>query len=417
MARALKARYTLARGPGMRQAIDPTGLSRLSGLNGVLRAAACLPKGVTTLRACSSIRLPPSARRETWYERRGTTSTARQDAILSPGVCRLATQDGRAPREIPMSHVPVPCVRMFLLAAITVCAIAWYTPAATITYQYDTTDFANPERGFFRQTDPDSADFRRARTQDHVTLFRWCIGMDQFRNASLSAHSWRRSGVGLLRRARPEPRSSRASRTTTRQPAGRAAGHGAQAYRPARARAHGQPGYHRVMEAGFIGAWGEWALIVKRPGQHREHARGPDRASPCASPGTHGGGAHPMYKQNIFYTITPIDPTRAFSGLDFARTGAHNDCLGASADDWGTYASGQLETLRNYLHGDNRYVPMGGETCNPSSYSTCAVMPAEMQRMRWDALNLSYHATVLESWRTDGCFGRSAASSDTGSSL
>ena len=74
-------------------------------------------------------------------------------------------------------------VKLFIITVIASISVS----PATITYEYDTTDFANPERGFFWQTNPDYNQFLQARSQDHTTLFRWPIVMDQFRNGPLSA--------------------------------------------------------------------------------------------------------------------------------------------------------------------------------------------------------------------------------------
>ena len=48
---------------------------------------------------------------------------------------------------------------------------------------------------------------------------------------------------------------------------------------------------------------------------------------------------------------------------------------------------------------------MGGETCNPSSYSACENAIKEMERFHWSYLNSGYHQTVLNGWNTDGCMG------------
>ncbi len=293
-----------------------------------------------------------------------------------------------------------------LLIAALWAVVARDCGAAMLTYQYDTTDFANPERGFFWQTEPDSAEFRRARNQDHVTLFRWCIGMASFRDTSLSAAFLAQVADGFAE---------------TRKAGAKVIPRFAYDYTPAGQDAPldtvlkhiGQLGpvlaanrdVIAFMEAGFIGAWGEWHSSSNGL-DNTESMRTILTSLLRALPEDRMVAVRtPMFKQDIFYTTTPLPTSMAFSGMDVARTGAHNDCLGASADDWGTYESGRLESLRNYLHSDNRYVPVGGETCNPSSYSTCTAIPSEMQRMRWDALNLNYHPGVIDSWRTDGCFG------------
>ncbi|MCF7825226.1 MAG: DUF4832 domain-containing protein, partial [Candidatus Marinimicrobia bacterium] len=80
----------------------------------------------------------------------------------------------------------------------------------------------------------------------------------------------------------------------------------------------------------------------------------------------------------------------------------HNDCFLASATDYGTY--GNVETDKTYLNLDNRYVPQGGETCNPSTYSECANSLVDLNRMHWSVLNRDYHQGVLDGWETNGCW-------------
>lgn len=157
------------------------------------------------------------------------------------------------------------------------------------------------------------------------------------------------------------------------------------------------------LEAGFIGAWGEWyystnglnntsdrravlfALLDALPQKRAVAVRTPD------------------YKRKIFQDITPISEEEAFSGTKKARTGAHNDCFLASETDYGTYVSNDIEGDKDYLNQDNRYVPQGGETCSPSAYSDCFHAMQDLPRMHWSILNRDYNQTVLNSWETDGC--------------
>lgn len=157
------------------------------------------------------------------------------------------------------------------------------------------------------------------------------------------------------------------------------------------------------IEAGFIGAWGEWyystnglnntddrrtvlfALLDALPQKRAVVVRTPD------------------YKRKIFQDITPISDEEAFSGTKKARTGAHNDCFLASETDYGTYVSNDIEGDKDYLNQDNRFVPQGGETCTPSAYSDCFHAMQDLTRLHWSILNRDYNQTVLSSWESDGC--------------
>ena len=156
------------------------------------------------------------------------------------------------------------------------------------------------------------------------------------------------------------------------------------------------------IEAGFIGAWGEWYYSSndlantndRRAVLYSELAALPDnRMVVVRTPG---------YKKAIFGTNDPLSPDSAFSLSYRARTGAHNDCFLASSTDYGTY--GDIEADKTYLNLDNRYLPQGGETCNPSAYSGCENALIDLARMRWSVLNRDYHPDVIDGWENDGCW-------------
>ncbi|MCU0343876.1 MAG: DUF4832 domain-containing protein [Ignavibacterium sp.] len=157
------------------------------------------------------------------------------------------------------------------------------------------------------------------------------------------------------------------------------------------------------VEAGFIGAWGEWyysshnlnnttsrrtvtyALLDALPVQRNVVVRTPE------------------YKRKIFQVNTPLDSVEAFSGTKRSRVGAHNDCFLADATDYGTYLYNDIEGDKNYLNQDNRYVPQGGETCCDCGYAGCSNALVDLARMRYSVLNKDYHPNVLSRWVTEGC--------------
>jgi hypothetical protein len=157
------------------------------------------------------------------------------------------------------------------------------------------------------------------------------------------------------------------------------------------------------VEAGFIGAWGEWyysshnlnnttsrravtyALLDALPLPRNVVVRTPD------------------YKRKIFQINTPLDSLEAFSGTKRSRVGAHNDCFLADATDYGTYVYNDIEGDKNYLNQENRYVPQGGETCCDCGYAGCSNSLVDLARMRYSVLNKDYHPSVLSRWVTEGC--------------
>ncbi|MGQ9798398.1 MAG: T9SS type A sorting domain-containing protein [Ignavibacterium sp.] len=157
------------------------------------------------------------------------------------------------------------------------------------------------------------------------------------------------------------------------------------------------------MEAGFIGAWGEWyysshnlnntvarrtvlfALLDALPVNRDVAVRTPD------------------YKRKIFNNYVPLDFADAFNGTKRARTGAHNDCFLADETDGGTYLWNNIEGDKNYLNLDNRFVPQGGETCQNSIYCSCDTALVNLKRMHWSVLNKDYNIEVLNRWVNEGC--------------
>jgi len=155
------------------------------------------------------------------------------------------------------------------------------------------------------------------------------------------------------------------------------------------------------MDAGFIGAWGEWYYSSNHLNNTDDRRAvlfqlldvlPPDRMVLVRTPG---------YKRDIYNRYEPLSPEEAFTQTKRARTGADNDCFLADAWDAGTY--GDIEADKTFLNLDNRYVPQAGETCSPSAYSECSNALKDLKRMHWSALHKDYNRTVLQEWIDGGC--------------
>jgi hypothetical protein len=157
------------------------------------------------------------------------------------------------------------------------------------------------------------------------------------------------------------------------------------------------------LEAGFIGAWGEWYYSTHNL-NNTESRRAVTFALLDALPLKRDVVVRtPDYKRKIFQVNVPLDSTEAFSGIKRSRVGAHNDCFLANATDYGTYLWNDVEGDKNYLNQDNRYVPQGGETCCDCGYTGCENSLIDLARMRYSVLNKDYHPDVLNRWITEGC--------------
>ena len=124
-----------------------------------------------------------------------------------------------------------------------------------------------------------------------------------------------------------------------------------------------------VVQAGFIGSWGEWyytenydnkadrkaivdALLEAVPADRQVELRTP---------------AFKMDLYGLSYTDTLTRAT-AHQPNAKGRLGGHNDCYLASANDQGTYRG---SNDRKFWSADSRYTIMGGETCDLSAFCHC----------------------------------------------
>ena len=294
---------------------------------------------------------------------------------------------------------------------LTACAPVITTPAAGdvpalpgVTHRYRADDQAilNPERGFFTPYElPGPAGFSPVRLTGN-TLVHLNIRLDEWREQDVPPEvlaglgqnfaDIRAAGVKAILRVAynqgpyPDSEPDAAKAQILR--------HIAQL----------QPLFEQQgdviawVEAGFIGAWGEWhtsthgldnladkqeiltALLAALPANRMVQVR---------------------YPANII-ELYP-DPLDAAA----ARVAHHNDCFLSSATDVGTYERGGTNTIERdqaYLAVLTQFTPMSGESCAPNPpRSECASALAEMALLHVSALNEAYHKGILRSWKKDGC--------------
>ncbi len=161
------------------------------------------------------------------------------------------------------------------------------------------------------------------------------------------------------------------------------------------------------LQAGFIGAWGEWHTSTHRLDRDMEAKKAVLYALLDALP--QDRMVQLRYPWDIIRLFPePLGPEEAFSGTPKARVGFHNDCFLSSPDDVGTYSRSGRNTREEdeaYLARMTRFTPVGGETCRPyPELQQCDVAIAEMERLHFSELNLSYHPRVIRYWQRQGCF-------------
>ena len=132
---------------------------------------------------------------------------------------------------------------------------------------------------------------------------------------------------------------------------------------------------------------------------------------------------YPQMKQRIVYGIdattssAAMTKNEAFDGSDKARVAFHNDCLFASAADFGTYEDygnstsprrTDIANLKSYFADDSKYVVVGGETCSDgySPQNDCApdgMADEDLRLLHYTYLNADYNNQVNNDWVDGGC--------------
>jgi len=166
-----------------------------------------------------------------------------------------------------------------------------------------------------------------------------------------------------------------------------------------------------VVQAGFIGGWGEWAyslhfgtgLMPTLSAQNLADRKAVAEKLLATVPVERQVAIrYPAHKRH-FYGTTPLSASEAFTGTARARMAHHNDCFLASDTDLGTYVD--TATEYPYLASDSAYTVNGGETCyyNPPR-SDCPTALTEMAMFHYSYLNNSFDQTVISNFKVQGCY-------------
>ena len=163
-----------------------------------------------------------------------------------------------------------------------------------------------------------------------------------------------------------------------------------------------------VMEAGFIGAWGEWyysSYYGNRGQPDYDKRRIILNALLDAMPKQRMISLRtPLLKTKMLNVSfdEPLTEQEAYNQTNKARLSHHNDCFLADASDMGTY---RAEGDRVYAASDSRYTCVGGETCSePTTFSQCIAAIEAMTTHHWSYINIDYHKGILNDWQQKGCF-------------
>lgn len=288
-------------------------------------------------------------------------------------------------------------------------------------YEADAANIANPERGFYKHTETQSGTYSflnesalRAYRSQGFTLILRVFYLSDFVSTPITEqylasmqqdfNTARAAGIKIIVRFAYTKRSN--------APYGDAAPEWVLKHIAKLAPVLKQNGdVIAVVQAGFIGAWGEWyytdhfsASLGDPNATDWENRRALVNALLDATPVNRAVQLRtPAIKFSILETTEALQEAEAFTGTKKSRLGHHNDCFLASPDDVGTYTS-KIEAEKTFLEQETKYLPMGGETCGESiPLSECPNALAQMERFHWSYLNRDYHQGVIGSWQTGDC--------------
>lgn len=157
------------------------------------------------------------------------------------------------------------------------------------------------------------------------------------------------------------------------------------------------------VQAGFIGAWGEWHSSSNQLATTENEREVLYRLLSVLPAEIMVQVRTPGAKQQITETTSPINAAIAYTHDNRARIGHHNDCFLAGGTDYGTYTN--ILADKDYISKEALYVPTGGETCPPEgAYPGCSTGQTEMKLLKWTYLNLDWYQPVISAWKNAGCF-------------
>ncbi|MDY0089438.1 MAG: DUF4832 domain-containing protein [Flavobacteriaceae bacterium] len=312
-----------------------------------------------------------------------------------------------------------------LLGVLLFC----YGNAQTTTVTYTSSDavISNPERGFYKYSSARASNYNllnqntlnNYRNNQNITLIFRYFYLDTFFNSPISNtylnnmqtdfDRLRNAGLKCVVRFAYSDSSSASPLDASKS---RILEHIAQLKPILEANAD----VIAVLQAGFIGAWGEWYYTdqaefggwgynqTSLTASNYSHRRDIVNAIMNALPESRMVQIrYPKMKQQMYNTTVPLPPNQAYNTSNLARLGHHNDCFLSSANDVGTYSNMAQE--HPYMQQETRYLAMGGETCAVyEPRSNCSFAVNEMAQLHWSYLNLDYHPGVIQGFQEDECF-------------
>lgn len=175
-----------------------------------------------------------------------------------------------------------------------------------------------------------------------------------------------------------------------------------------------------VIEAGFVGQWGEWYYSQHFGNETQELTADRRQVLEAMLDACPEGRfllvRYPLIKLSYMGDENPLTASLAYNGSARAKIGHHNDAfLNAWGND-GTYGRNgngpdDDPVLRQYIADETLYVPNGGETNVEDNEDTpglpqqvYAKAEEEMAKYHWSFCGSTYSEEVTDRWRSSGIF-------------
>ena len=303
-------------------------------------------------------------------------------------------------------------VFLFLLLLLTTIG-----NSQSVTYVSDNTNFANPERGWYKYTKANSigtysflsqSSLTTMRTSENITQILRIYDLGAFITTPISQtfldniqtdfNTLRVSGVKCVLRFRySETNNIDATKDVL-----------INHINQLKVITLSNQDVISVIESGFIGQYGEWyytsnygdrgVLTTQNIADRKEIGLkimelAPTRLIMFRTP----------YFQQIVGGTTPITLTNAYDGTTNSRIGLHNDAFLSSNSDSGTFKN--TTTEYTYLDAQSKYTFCGGESnALFTTKQDCSVVFGWLTRFHYNYLNFGYYPATLDLWRTGGCY-------------
>ncbi|ESU24885.1 hypothetical protein FEDK69T_04390 [Flavobacterium enshiense DK69] len=308
--------------------------------------------------------------------------------------------------------------KTILTLTLLLSVLSFAQTTTNVTYTGSSENFANPERGFYHHTGTHSTGYSSLsqstltnyRNNEKITLILRLFYLENFRNGPISQdyltkmqadfNAIRNAGMKAIVRFAYSDDEAPGQRDASK----------------AQILAHieqvkpilqNNADVIAVMQAGFIGSWGEWYYTdhfgMSPTSTDYANRKEVVDAILNALPSSRMVQIRtPKLKQKTYLTTAALTQNQAFNGSTLSRIGHHNDCFLSSSTDYGTYSN--TSTEYPYLEQETKFTAMGGETCSVNlPRSGCGTGMQEMQKFHWSYLNTDYNQSVISGFSSEGC--------------